>query len=297
MLPHVEALVIRGGNHPEDRLQLLYGKARMLAQRRKFPEATALFEQVIALSDGMGNEWRTPGANARAELGEILLQLEDYPAAVERMRGALVALQAIFGAHHPRILIALANLALAQSKVDGEGALATLAEMRALSATLPSEDWRAVTIPFLEGQVREDRGDCAAALPFYREAFERFTTTYGAGASQVADVHARLAACSAALGRRAEALSELERALEIRREKGEAPSAVARAAFELARALMLGAPRATQRARALELGEEARALWREDGVAEKAGEVEAWLARARGAAPASPGARAHIAKK
>ena len=75
------------------------------------------------------------------------------------MQAALAALEGTFGSHHPRILIGLANLALAQSKVDGDAALATVAKMRGLAATLPSADWRTITIPFLEGQIREDRAD------------------------------------------------------------------------------------------------------------------------------------------
>ena len=297
MLPHVEALVIRGGNRPEDRLEVLFGQARMMAQRRKLPEATALFEQVIALADTMSNEWRAYGANARAEIGEILLELEEYPEAMRRMRDALASLEAIFGGHHPRILIALANLALAESKVDGDAALATVAKMRELAATLPSADWRAITIPFLEGQVREDQGDCARALPFYREALGRFITTYGAGAARVADVHARLGACSLATGQRSEALTALQHVVEIRREKGDAPNAIAKAAFELGKALMTGEPRAAERARALELAQEALALWQQDGVTEKAREVEQWLAAAGDRTSLSSPSRVRVAKK
>jgi tetratricopeptide (TPR) repeat protein len=285
MLPHVEALVIRGGNRPEDRLELLFGQARMLTLRRKFPEATALFEQVIELSESVGGEWAAYGANARGEIGEIAMQQENYADAVRRMHAALAALEKVFGGQHPRILIALANLALAQSKVDGDAALATIGKMRELAATLPTEDWRAITIPFLEGQVREDRGDCAQALPHYREALVRFDATHGQGSSNSADVHARLGACLAATGQRSEALAQLERVLSIRRAKGESANVIAEAAYELARVQAAHGARPADRARARELVHEARSLWEREGITDKVQEVDRWLEAAGAAAP------------
>jgi tetratricopeptide (TPR) repeat protein/predicted Ser/Thr protein kinase len=285
MLPHVEALVIRGGNHPQDRLELVYGQARMMSQRRKFAEATALFEQVIELSDSIGSEWGTYGANARGELGEIFMLQKNYPEAVRRMQASVAALEKIFGKHHPRLLIALANRALAESKVDGDRALATVAQMRALASSLPTEDWRAITIPFLEGQVREDRGDCAQALPFYRDALARFQTVHGEGSAQSADVHARLGACLAATGQRSEALAQLGRVLSIRRANGDAPNVVAEAAYELAQVQAARGARPADRARSRELAREARSLWERDGITDKMQEVDRWLEAAGAASP------------
>jgi tetratricopeptide (TPR) repeat protein len=282
MLPHVEALVIRGGNRPDDRLAILFGQARIMSQRRKFAEATALFEQVIELSDSVGSEWGTFGANARGELGEIAMLQETYPEAVRRMQASVSALERSYGGHHPRILIALANLAMAQSKVDGDSALATVAKMRELAATLPTEDWRTITIPFIEGQVREDRGECAQALPYFRDALVRFDATHGDGSSQSADVHARLGKCLAATGQRSEALAQLERVLSIRRAKGDTPNSVAEAGFELAKALAAPGARPGERERAVELAREARSLWQRDGIAEKVQNVERWLGAAGG---------------
>jgi tetratricopeptide (TPR) repeat protein/predicted Ser/Thr protein kinase len=285
MLPHVEALVIRGGNHPHDRLELLYGQARMMSQRRKLAEATALFEQVIELSDSIGSEWGTYGANARGELGEIFMLQENYPEALRRMQASVAALEKIYGGHHPRLLIALANRALAESKVDGDAALATVAQMRELAGSLATEDWRTITIPFLEGQVREDRGDCARALPFYRDALVRFDTVHGDGSAQSADVHARLGACLAATGQRGEALAELERVLSIRRANGDTPNIVAEAAYELAQVLAAHGSRPADRSRARELAQEARSLWERDGITDKVRAVDQWLEAAVTPAP------------
>jgi tetratricopeptide (TPR) repeat protein len=280
MLPSVEALVIRAGDRPEDRLEISFARARMLAHRRKFPEAIALFEQMIVLSDRISGRWRTPGAMARADIGEIYLDLENYPEAMRHMQAALDAIEGIFGGHHPRMLIARANLALAQSKVDGDAALATVAKMRELAAMLPPEEWRAITIPFLEGQIREDRDDCAHAMPFYREALVLFTKRYGAGSAEEADVQARLGACLEALGQRGAALLELERALATRRTNGDAPSVIAQAAYELAQTLASPGAKPADRARAVDLAQEARSLWQQDGATDKVKDVEQWLVAA-----------------
>jgi tetratricopeptide (TPR) repeat protein len=296
MLPSVEALVIRAGDRPEDRLEISFARALMLAERRKFPEAIALLEQMIVLSDRISGKWRTPGAMARANIGEIFLKLENYPEALRYMQAALEAIESIFGGHHPRMLIARANLALAQSKVDGDAALATVAKMRELAATLPSGDWRAVTIPFLEGQIREDRDDCAHAVPFYREALPLFTKTYGAESTEEADVQARLGACLEALGQRGAALLEFERALATRRANGNAPSVIAQAAYELAQTLASPGAKPAERERAIELGHEARTLWQQDGVTDKVKDVEQWLV-ATDATSVRPTARERVAKK
>jgi len=296
MLPTVQALMIRAGDRPEDRLEVWFAQARMLTQRGKFPEAIALFEQIVALGESGSDLWRLPGALARSEIGEIFLQLENYPEAVRRTQAALEAIENIYGGHHPRMLIARANLAMAQSKVDGDAALATVAKMRELAATLPPNEWRVITIPFLEGQIREDRDDCAHALPFYREALPLFTKRYGAGSSTEADVRARLGACLAALGQREAALLELESTLATRRTIGDAPNMIAQAAYELAQALVSPGAQPADRARAVELGQEARTLWQRDGIADKVKDVDQWLVAAGARSDRRPTAR-KLAKK
>jgi tetratricopeptide (TPR) repeat protein len=276
MLPHVEALVLRAGNDPEQEIELAIGQARVLSQRHKYPEAIEFFEKAIALSESMQNEQRTYGAYAQGEIGEVYMELGNYPEAVSRMQAALAGIRLTFGDHHSRVLVGLANLAIAQSKAKYvDAARATVAQMRELAATLPPEDWRAVTIPFLEGEIWEDSGDCPRAIPHYREALSRFSKVWGADDLHTADVNARLGACLVASPARAEGLAQLERALSLYRSKGAAPNIVAKAAFELAAARWPGG--ASERKQALVLAREARELWQQDDVTDKLREVEAWL--------------------
>jgi tetratricopeptide (TPR) repeat protein len=276
MMPQVEALVLLAGDPPEARIGLTIGQAKILANRGKYREAIELYQRVIDLSRGLYEQGKGYGAKAESEIGSIYIKLEDHVESVRHMQAGLAGLERMYGSRHPRMMIGLANLALAQSKVDTRAARDTIAKMRELEAILPAGEWRTLTIPFLEGQVREDSGDCANALPFYQSALEAFTQTYGAESAKTADVYARLGACRLAIGQRSQGLADLERALALRRATGAAANEVAAATFELAVALDAGT-KGTERARGLALAREARELWRRDGVVDKLKTVESWI--------------------
>ena len=247
MLPHVEALVIRAGDHPDDRLEISFGQARSCSAPQD-PRGHRAVRAGDRAERHTGERIQAHRArHARGKIGEIFLELENYPEAVRRMQRGPGSLKSIFGSRHPRILIALANLALAQSKVDGDAALATVAKMRELAATLPSEDWRAITIPF---PGRPDPGrprrlhSRAAILPRGARALHRRRT---GRVSARADVHARLGACLEATGQRSAALARARTgARRSARAKATRRTVVALAAYELARAL--AARGATRRA-------------------------------------------------
>lgn len=287
VMAHVEALVLMAGDPPEARVGLALGQAKVLTNRGKYREAIALYERVIELSRGLSEQGKGYGAKAEGEIGAIYIKLEDHAESVRHMVAALAGLERTYGSHHPRMMIGLANLALAQSKVDTVAARGTIAKMRELEATLPPGEWRALTIPFLEGQVREDSGDCGGALPFYQSALDAFAQTYGAESAKTADVYARLGACRRAIGQHSQALADLERALALRRTTGAAANELAVATFELAVTLDTSA-KASERARALALAKEARELWRRDEIVAKQREVEAWMAEREGRVTPSP---------
>jgi tetratricopeptide (TPR) repeat protein len=278
MLPSVDALVLRAGDEPLMRTEVLMGQARALGERRRFAEAIELFQRAITLSESLKNELATPAAYADAEIGNIYIELENYPEAVKHMERSLAGIRKIYGDHHSRVIVGLANLGIAQSKAKyKDAAFATVAEMRELAKTLSPDDWRTVTIPFLEGQIWDDSGDCQRALGYYRDALERFKKIYGPEDSHTSDVYARLGSCLRSLGQLKDALPNLERALALRRASGAAPNVVAMAAFNLAEGLW-ESPRPSERARALSMAAEARELWRQDEVTEKVQHVEQWIA-------------------
>jgi tetratricopeptide (TPR) repeat protein len=285
MLPMVDAFVSRAGNDAEQRVELSMGEAVILAERGKYDDAIEAFEQVIALSPDVESDLRGYGAYAQGQIGEICLRLHRYPEAVQHIGAELDGIQRELGARHPRVIFSLTNLGLAQAKAGlRDSAWATAARLRELvSSVIAPGDWRTVTVTYLEANIWESAGDCSRALPLYREAFERVVTTYGPNDANTADVHARLGSCLRATGQGAAAVAELERALAIRRALGGAPNTIAEATFELADALW-SAGAASQRERALLLGEEALSTWRQDDVSGQVAVAERWLA-----ARAAPG--------
>jgi hypothetical protein len=98
----------------------------------------------------------------------------------------------------------------------------------------------------------------------------------------------------AATGQRSEALTRLQRVLDIRRARGETANAVAQAAFELARVLAGPGARTADRARARELAREARSLWQQDGISDKLHSVDQWL---EAASPSATSPRPHVANE
>jgi tetratricopeptide (TPR) repeat protein len=281
MLPMVEGLVGLTGNDVEQRLEVLMARAIIASQRRRYEEATRVFDEVIALSPSSTSDRKGYGSKAQGEIGKIELELKHYPEAVRRFEAELAGIRAQLGQSHPRVVFSLVNLGLAQSKAGlHEEAWATVDALRGLVSSLYAPgDWRAATVAYVSGNIWEDSGDCERALPFYLDALERVQAKYGAKHSNTADVQARVGSCLRAVGRGVEAIGPLENALAIRSAAGAAPNVRAEAAFQLAEALWASSPE--QHARAIELAEQAASLWREDQVTDRIQAAEDWLARHR----------------
>jgi tetratricopeptide (TPR) repeat protein len=281
MLPVVEGLVGLTGNDVEQRLEVLMARAIIASQRRRYEEATRVFEQVIALSPSSTSDRKAYGSKAQGEIGKIELELKRYPEAVRRFEAELAGIRAQLGQSHPRVVFSLVNLGLAQSKAGlREQAWATVGALRQLVSSLyPPGDWRYATVAYVSGNVWEESGDCERALPLYLEALQTVQAKYGAKHSNAADVQSRVGSCLHALGRGGEAVSPLENALEIRNAAGAAPNVRAAATFQLSEVLWTSRPQ--QRARAIALAEQAVSLWREDQVTDRVQAAEEWLARHR----------------
>jgi len=159
-----------------------------------------------------------------------------------------------------------------------DAALATIARAKEIAAKLAPDEPSARHIPGVEGQIWDNGGDCARAIPFYRSALAIYTQTDGASHPMTADTHVQLGRCLAKAGEASEAISELELGLALRRKNGSAPAAIAQAAFELATALWAAPDRHRQ---SRSLAEEALALWRAESNPEEAAKIEEWLSTRR----------------
>jgi eukaryotic-like serine/threonine-protein kinase len=279
MLPSAEALVIRGGNRPDQRIEILYGRSNIFIAHRQFAEAVEVLKEVERLAPSASGERRHYGHTAAAKTGSIYAELGRYDEAVAALERGAEADRQAYGDTHPRVLLALINLAIVQGQAQRrEAALATIARAKELAAKLAPDEPSARHIPSVEGQIWDNGGDCARAIPFYRSALAIYTQTDGANHPMTADAHAQLGRCLAKAGQASEAISELERALAIRRKNGSAPTAAAQAAFELATALWAAPDRRRQ---SRSLAEEALALWRGESNPEEAAKIERWLSERR----------------
>jgi len=274
MLPAVEAVVALAGDPPEQRTELLMGKAAILTDHMQLTEAIAMLDEVIQLAPRVDSEVRQYGMNAFSRQAVIYTELGDHEAAISAQQRAVDGLRAAYGSSHPRMLVGLVNLARVLSRAKRrEAALTTMAELRRLAATMPPTEPRLENLSQIEGEVWQNLGDCGRAVPFLREGLARFTAAYGADHPRTMTVLNHLGNCLAEQGETAEAVASLERALQSRRNGRETPSNIAFEAFDLAKVLWL---LPSERARARALVNEAKALWKQDGAS--AAQVEGWLA-------------------
>jgi len=274
MLPAVEAVITLAGNEPAQRTELLMGKASILTEHMQLAEAIDMLDEVVRLAPSLDNEVRQYGINASSKQASIYSEIGNHEAAIAAQRRAVDGLRETYGASHPRLLVGLVNLARMQSRAkQREPALQTLDELLRLAATLPPNEPRLENLPQIEGEVWQNLGECGRAVPFLREAVARFSAAYGADHPRTTDVLTPLGTCLADQHQSAEAISYLERALQSRRARGETPSSIAFQALDLAKVLR---PLPSGRIRASALVDEAKALWRQDGVS--ASKVDEWLA-------------------
>lgn len=279
MLPSAEALVIRGGNRPDQRIEILYGRSNIFIAHRQFAEAIEVLQEVERLAPTTGGERRYYGHTASGKIGSIYAELGRYDEAVAALERGAEAERQAYGDTHPRVLLALINMAIVQGQAQRrDPALATIARARELAARLSPDEPSARHIPSVEGQIWDNGGDCLRAIPFYRSALAIYTQTDGSSHPMTADAHAQLGRCLTKAGEVSEAISELESALAIRRKNGSAPTAIAQGAFELATALWTAPDRRRQ---SRSLAEEALALWRGASNLEEAAKIDQWLSTRR----------------
>jgi serine/threonine protein kinase len=276
MLPMVEAIVARAGNPPEQRIEILMGKAYIELERQHYHEAMAQLEEVRRLAPSAEGEIANYGFLAARDISHVRMELGEYPAAVQAAQEALDGIRTNYGPGHPRMLFGLADLAIAQSMAGlRDPALQSIAEARRIATTLPAGEPRVKNVARAEGVVWKNLGDCERALPPLRNALELFTAAHGAAHPLTTGMLEELSICLVATGRSAEAIVTLEQTLSNKRTHGAPPVSVAGAVFALAKELWSD-PKQRKRARALI--DEANSIWRKEGATQLMDDAARWLA-------------------
>jgi tetratricopeptide (TPR) repeat protein len=275
MLPVVEAVVRQAGNPPLPFIELSIGKSTLLERDGDMAGAAAVLSDVIRLAEeNVGNEFRRFANLASSELGFIYSSVGRHADAEALAQRAVDGTRRWLGAHHPRMINMLANLANLHAKAGHRDlALETLVELEALAATMPPQEPRLKFLPLTKSRVWRNTGDCARAIPLQRQTLVTFTEADGPDHPLTTTVMFELGKCLTATDQIPEAISFLERVLanNRRRQDGNTPEA----AFALAKALWQ-VP--AQRRRARSLAEEARSLLPANDPTGEAREAERWLA-------------------
>jgi tetratricopeptide (TPR) repeat protein/predicted Ser/Thr protein kinase len=273
--PMVEAFVRRAGNPALPRIELLYSQNTILVRRNKVEAAAAVLEEAIRLAEAnVGTEFQRLASAAAGELGHVYFYLGKFAESVASAQRGVEGMRRVFGPHHPRMLVPLANLATLRAKTGHlELALETLAEYRALTASMPPNEPRLMWLPLTESRVWRTTGHCDRAVPLQREALAKFAAAHGPDHPLTTNVMSELGVCLAETHHVEEAISFLERALVNRRDSHD--DVLPDAELHLAQALWQ-VP--AQRPRARALAEKARAFWVAEDSAIRVKEADEWLA-------------------
>ncbi len=282
LVPVVASQVRLAGDPPDLRAPLLRDQAAIQARYGNDPEASLrTLDAALAACTELAEDQARCQLSARSEIAFTLLEKEDHAGAAKALDEVAAATREVYGADHPQLLRVYTNLATTRAEAgDHDGALAAIAQSRAIAATLPRSMPSLADVPLAEGWIWMEHGDCARAVPPTLEARDQLTALFGDAANEVIVAEQRIGECLQKLGRIDEALPHLERWAQARRAEGARPEWRAEADFALARALWA---RRGQRARAMALARGAIELYAERGedAADRIAAVRAWLAAAR----------------
>jgi len=242
----------------------------------QFQAASDKLELALAECRQLGAEGERACLTPQRELGLLHAARKDFVGARRELQAAVELAKRAYGAHHPSLLNEYNNFADVLIRAgDLDTGARALAESKALAATLP-ESRQMASIPQLEGMLLQARGEPLAALPWLEQAERRLSAVHGEGTIQSSVGKLLLGQCLTRLGRSGDALPPLERALEIRRTLRAPARSVAEASLALAEALW---NRPLERRHALDLAQQARELYRNEGqtAADEAGAAQAWI--------------------
>ncbi|MEM9459833.1 MAG: serine/threonine-protein kinase [Myxococcota bacterium] len=188
--------------------------------RRRYPDALVGYRAALAEARGLFGDDDPRVLRYRDSLAEALLAMGETDEAIEVLERSAVLYEQWLGAHHPTLAAVLSNLGLAQQqRGEHDDAIATLERARSIGeATLdPTHVYlRAIRAHLAVSYV--SKGDHEYALGQLQEVLARTIETRGEDHAEVAIVLLNMACPLIELGRLAQAVVTLERALMIAEE-------------------------------------------------------------------------------
>lgn len=237
------AMVARSGGDPDQVADLLTLRALMIFRAGRFDEARPIAERALAIREESFGPDFPDLGLSLNILGLILREQGDLEGALRILERGLELWQRVLGQEHPKVAQALNNV----------------------------------------GRVLALQGDCEGATRAYEGSIRIFEDALGEDHPDLAYPLTGIAECMISNGAAADAVPQLERALELVGPDAD-PEVVPRARFALARALRASG---SDQGLASSLARQARAAWVAEGPHRQGlvDEVDAWLEAAPAASP------------
>jgi tetratricopeptide (TPR) repeat protein len=209
-----------------------FGRGEMDRAGADFQRALDLTVEALGPGDYRVGKGLNNVAIVAAERGRLEEAIDSYGRALEIYKDTL-------GPGHPEVALALANRAIAYANSDRTGdAVADLERALEIRLAVFGPEHRAIgNTHAVLGEVRHEAGEPAAALEHYDKARAIYARAMAADNPEMAALRSGIGRALLALERRAEAIAELEAALEIWDKHKMSTGKSAQTRFALARAI------------------------------------------------------------
>ncbi len=264
---------LRGAHHPE-LAHALNNLAIVLERKRRYEEARAAYQRALDIAEELG------GIDGMADfldnLAGVLGRMGRLDEAMDKRRRALAMRESASPPDLPGLASSWNNIGVAHQKAKQyDEALAAYEKSLALRRSVYGEDHPEVASALGNvGEIHEARKDLKKALSFFTQAAAMKEKAVGPAHDEVGYWLAAQGRVEVALKRIPEGTRHLERATAILEAADADVEDLARARFELGRALWDGG--GGDRKRAWDLAERAREALSEAGVPGRTVEIEAW---------------------
>jgi tetratricopeptide (TPR) repeat protein/tRNA A-37 threonylcarbamoyl transferase component Bud32 len=210
-----DVAVVRAGDDPRRRADLLVHEGAILARRGEYEPALARHRSALALQERALPADDPALAPTLDNIGLDLVGLGEYAGAADVHRRALALLGRALGPEHPDLALTHQRLAAALTGFGRHDEAETHAR-RALAivrAALPPDHPTAAAVEREAGDAAISRDDWPAARAHYQAALAAQTRALGPDHPDVADAHIGLGWVASFEGRHADALDHGRRAL------------------------------------------------------------------------------------